>query len=127
MIGHGKSEHRREGGLRLSARADAVIGSVLSAAAAGAASLIAGGYHWRIFVPLIFTFVLLLVALVFGAGAGIIGTLLAAAVFAAFLFQPLGRLQVGDSAARTNLAWMLLIGVSFSFLFAPPTSGLRRH
>lgn len=111
----------------LSTRADAVIGSLLSALAAGAASLIAGGYHWRIFVPLIFTFVLLLVALMFGAGAGIIGTLLAATVFAAFLFQPLGRLQVGDTAARTNLAWMLLIGLSFSLLFAPPTSGLRRR
>jgi K+-sensing histidine kinase KdpD len=89
--------------------------------------VVAGGYHWRAFVPLIFTFVLLVVALLFGARAGIIGTLLAATVFAAFLFQPLGRLGVVDTAARTNLAWMLLIGVSFSFLFAPPTSGLWRH
>ena len=113
--------------MRLSAGADAVIGSLLCALGAGATSLVAGGYHWRAFVPLIFTFVLLVVALLFGARAGIIGTLLAATVFAAFLFQPLGRLGVVDTAARTNLAWMLLIGVSFSFLFAPPTSGLWRH
>jgi uncharacterized protein DUF4118 len=127
MIRRKQSEQQRQSGLRLSARADAVFGSLLCAIAAGVASLIAGGYHWRALVPLVFVFVLLLVALMFGAGAGVIGTLLAAMVFAAFLFQPLGRLQVGDTAARTNLAWMLLIGLFFSFLFAPPTSGLRRR
>jgi hypothetical protein len=95
--------------------------------AAGGTSLIAGGYRWQTFVPLVFTLVPLLIALVFGTRAGIIGTLLAATVFAAFLFQPLGRLRVTDAVARANLGWMLLIGVSFSFLFAPPTSGFRRH
>jgi K+-sensing histidine kinase KdpD len=127
MTGNKKNEQRRVGLLRLSSRADALIGSLVCALGAGAASLIAGGYHWRVFVPLIFTFVLLLVALLFGARAGILGTLLAAMVFAAFLFQPLGRLHVVDNAARANLGWMLIIGMSFSFLFAPPDSGFRRH
>jgi K+-sensing histidine kinase KdpD len=122
-----KTEQQRQRGLRLSAKANALIGSLLCALGAGAASLIAGGYHWRVCVPLVFTFVLLVVALLFGARAGIVGTLLAAMVFAAFLFQPLGRLSVVDDAARTNLGWMLIIGMSFSFLFAPPDSGLRRR
>ncbi len=88
--------------------------------------MVAGGYPWRSLVPLLFSVVLLIIALVFGARAGIIGTLLAAGIFAAFLFQPLGRLRVLDEGARTNLGWMLLIGIGFSFLFAPPTSRLRR-
>lgn len=89
--------------------------------------MLAGSHQWRVFVPLAFTFVLLLIALVFGARAGIVGTVLAGAIFAAFLFQPFGNLGVGDTSARSNIAWMLLIGISFSFLFAPPTSGLRRQ
>lgn len=127
MIGHAKREERRHGRLRLRASADTLIGAMLCGLAAGGASLIAGGYHWRVCVPLIFTSVLLPVALLFGARAGIVGTLVAATVFAAFLFQPLGRLRVMDDAARTNLGWMLLMGVSFSFLFAPPSSGFRRR
>lgn len=127
MIRNRRRHERTESRLWQLARADALIGSTLCALAAAGASLIAAGYQWRVFVPLIFTSVLLLIALLFGTRAGILGTLLAATVFAAFLFQPLGRLRVLDDAARANLGWMLLIGVSFSFLFAPPTSGFRGH
>ena len=118
---------KKEQRFHLSARANSTIGALLCGLGAGAASVVAGGYHWRALVPLAFTIVLLLIALLFGSGAGILGTLLAATIFAAFLFQPLGNLGVIDSSARSNLGWMLLIGVSFSFLFAPPTSGLHRH
>jgi K+-sensing histidine kinase KdpD len=126
-MGNITRDERRQGSLRLRGRADALIGSLLCGLAAGATSLLAGGYHWRVFVPLLFTFVLLLIALLFGTRAGILGTVVAASVFAAFLFQPFGRLGVTDTVARANLGWMLLIGVSFSFLFAPPTSGFRGH
>jgi hypothetical protein len=34
---------------------------------------------------------------------------------------------VTDEAARGNLGWMMLIGIGFSFLFAPPASVIRRH
>jgi hypothetical protein len=34
---------------------------------------------------------------------------------------------VADESARGNLGWMMLIGIGFSFLFAPPSSGIRRH
>lgn len=123
--GRGRDERRRQT-LRLLGRADSLVGGMISGTAAIAASMVAGGYPWRSLVPLLFSVVLLIIALVFGARAGIIGTLLAAGIFAAFLFQPLGRLRVLDEGARTNLGWMLLIGIGFSFLFAPPTSRLRR-
>jgi len=122
-----KQNAKKEQRFHLSPRANSTIGALLCGLGAGAASVVAGGYHWRALVPLAFTIVLLLIALLFGSGAGILGTLLAATIFAAFLFQPLGNLSVMDSSARSNLGWMLLIGVSFSFLFAPPTSGLHRH
>jgi K+-sensing histidine kinase KdpD len=77
--------------------------------------------------PLIFTAVLLVTAAIFGARAGILGTVLAALVFAGFLFGPLGSIQVANDSARANLGWMLLIGIGFSFLFAPPSSTIRRH
>jgi hypothetical protein len=77
--------------------------------------------------PLIFTAVLLVIAALFGARAGILGTVLAAMVFAALLFGSVGSIHVADESARANLGWMLLIGIGFSFLFAPPASTIRRH
>jgi K+-sensing histidine kinase KdpD len=106
---------------------DAAIGGALGAIAAVIACAVAGGHSWKNMVPLVFTAVLLFIAAVFGARAGILGTVLAALVFASFLFAPTGSVSVASESARDNLGWMLLIGIAFSFLFAPPTSGLRRH
>jgi K+-sensing histidine kinase KdpD len=88
---------------------------------------LASGYAWRAEVPLIFTVVLLMVALLFGAWAGVLGTLLSGLVFATHLFPPLGNLRVASDVARSNLGWMLMIGIAFSFLFAPQKSALRRE
>jgi K+-sensing histidine kinase KdpD len=107
--------------------ADAAIGGALCAIAAVVASIVASGHSWKTLVPLAFTFVLLLNARLFGTRAGLVGTVLAALVFASWLFSPTGSIQVASDSARANLGWMLLIGVGFSFLFAPPTSGFRRH
>lgn len=114
-------------GTRVLRHVDFLIGGVICAIAALAVSLIAAGHAWQVFVPLFFLVVLALIALLFGTRAGILGTLAAALIFAVFLFNPLGKLQVANSSARSNLGWMLLIGIAFSFLFAPPTSGLRRE
>jgi K+-sensing histidine kinase KdpD len=110
-----------------SAILDALVGSVLAAIGAAGATMIASGHRWEVFVPLAFVIILLVISVVFGARAGVLGTVIAALIFAAFLFRPLGRLSVASDAARANLAWMLLLGISFSFLFAPPHSGFRRH
>jgi K+-sensing histidine kinase KdpD len=106
---------------------DTAIGGLLCALAAFGFSAAAGGHTWMNLAPLIFTAVLLITAAIFGARAGILGTVLAALVFAGFLFGPVGSIQVANDSARANLGWMLLIGIGFSFLFAPPTSTIRRH
>ena len=106
---------------------DTAIGGLVAALAAVGFSTVADGHPWQNLVPLIFTAVLLVVAALFGARAGILGTVLAAMVFAGFLFGPVGSIHVANESARANLGWMLLIGIGFSFLFAPPASRLHRH
>ena len=106
---------------------DAAVGAALSGLAAIAATMVAEGHLWKDLVPLVFTVVLLVVAAIFGVRAGVLGTVLAALVFAAFLLNPTGSLTVANDSARNNLGWMLLIGLAFSFLFAPSNSGFRRH
>ena len=108
-------------------RVDSLIGIAACAGAALGTSALASGHSWQVWVPLGFSALLLFIAWFSGARVGILGTLLAAAVFAFFLFSPVGSLRVASSAARTNLGWMLLIGITFSLLFAPPTSGSRRR
>jgi K+-sensing histidine kinase KdpD len=107
-------------------RMDSLLGSVVCAILALLVSALAAGHSWQVWVPLGFTVVLLLTAWFFGLRAGILGTLLAAAVFAGFLFVPLGSLRVASEPARANLGWMMLIGIAFSLLFAPSASGFRR-
>lgn len=108
-------------------RLDAGIGAVVCGLAAAGASVVAAGRSWQNLVPLVFIVVLLAIAGIFGARAGILGTLLATLVFASVLFGSSGSITVASDSARSNLGWMLLIGIAFSFLFAPPTSGFRRH
>lgn len=105
---------------------DAAIGGLVCGIAAVGFSAAAGGHEWKNIVPLVFTAVLLANAALFGSRAGILGTLLAGMIFASFLFAPTGNIQVANEAARANLSWMMLIGIGFSFLFAPPSSGSRR-
>jgi K+-sensing histidine kinase KdpD len=99
----------------------------LCAGAAGLAVAIFGRHPASGAIPIVFIAVVLLVALRFGTAVGILGSLAAAAVFAVFLFAPLGSLAVTDRAARSNLAWMLLAGTVISFLLAPSMEERRRH
>lgn len=106
---------------------DSLIGALLCAIAAVGASEIALGHSWQVSVPLIFVAILVIISAIFGARAGILGTVLSALVFAVFLFPPMEKIRVANDGARANLAWMLLLGISLSFLFAPPDSTFRRH
>jgi len=105
---------------------DLLIGALSSTVAALCISLVAAGRRWEVFVPLVFSLVLLGTAARFGARAGMAATLAAGVVFAVFLFSPRGSLRVGVEAERANLFWMMLLGIAFSFFFAPPDSGLHR-
>ncbi len=104
-----------------------LAGGILCFVAAIVTAIFATGHPWQVCVPLVFTVVLLVVALLFGARAGVIGTLLAALVFATHLFNPMGSFRIASNAARSNLGWMLMIGIAFSFLFAPQKSSLKRE
>jgi K+-sensing histidine kinase KdpD len=59
-------------------------------------------------LPLFFILLVVPVTIKFGPAAAIVGTILAAAIFAIWVFPPLGSFGVVDSAARSNLAWMIL-------------------
>jgi K+-sensing histidine kinase KdpD len=107
--------------------AGTLAGGFICFIAALATGSFASSHSWRAEVPLVFTIVLLLVALIFGAWAGVVGTVLSALVFATHLFSPLGQLRVTNDAARSNLGWMLMIGIAFSFLFAPQKTSSRRQ
>ena len=104
-----------------------LVGSFLCFVAAFLATIFAHGRAWQVDVPLPFTAVLLVVALLFGVRAGVIGTLLSALVFATHLFIPLGSIRIECITARSNLGWMLMVGIAFSFLFAPQKSSLKRE
>src|SRR5262245_55177776 len=77
---------------------DAAIGAVLCGLAAIGITAVSAGRSWQNLVPLVFIVVLLLIAGIFGARAGIVGTILAALIFAAFLFSPIGRLSVSSDS-----------------------------
>src|SRR5258708_3046683 len=103
---------------------DSLVGASICGLIAVLASTVALGHKWQIFMPLLFLSVLLLISSIFGVRAGILGTLLATVIFAGLLFHREG-IQVADEAARGNLAWMLLLGVCFSFFFAPSNASFR--
>lgn len=74
-------------------------------------------------VPIVFVVVIFFLALRYGWAVGVMSSLAAAVVFAHMLFNPLENWHVADLVARQNLAWMVLGGVSLSYLFAP---GLKK-
>ncbi len=98
---------------------------IAAGAAYGLARLFAG-QDVRVFLPLWFVAVLVVLGLRYGIAVGVIGSLLSAAIFATILFSPVGSFRVTDHAARQNLAWMVLGGVALSYLFAPSDSAHKK-
>lgn len=72
----------------------------------------------RALVPLVCLVFIVLVAIRYGARSGIIGSILATIVFCFALFPPLGNLRVRDQTERANVVWMLLGGISLSYLLS---------
>lgn len=95
-----------------------------------AASLICVGLfahtRLRLFVPLGFAVLLIVLAGRFGPLVSVLGSILAALVFAWFLYTPLGSVHVHEVTARENLGWMVLAAAVVSnLLFPPPRKSLR--
>jgi K+-sensing histidine kinase KdpD len=72
----------------------------------------------RALVPLVCLVFIVLVAIRFGARSGIIGSILATVVFCFALFPPLGAIRVDNVTERANVVWMLLGGISLSYLLS---------
>jgi K+-sensing histidine kinase KdpD len=74
---------------------------------------------WQICLAIWFLAVIMVIVFRFGSLAGVLGTILSGMIFAAFLFEPLGRLAVQNNDQKNNLMWMVLLGLAIS-LFGQP-------
>lgn len=100
---------------------------LLLAAVAALASIWFAAPATRNFVPMAFIALVVLVAIRYGAVAGMVGSLVGAAIFARWLYAPVGSLSIQDAAARDHLGWMLLAGISLSYLLAAPDIGEKHQ
>jgi len=105
---------------------DPIYGMGLCTAAASALCLFLEKSSVKPSVPIYFLVVVVLVAFRFGALAGMLGTMMAAAIFALFLFEPLRSLAVHNVDARNNLICLLLFGVAVSELCGHPPPPSRQ-
>jgi K+-sensing histidine kinase KdpD len=96
-----------------------LVGAILCGLLALVASLL---FPHRVATPLLFIAVAFGIAWFFGSGAGILGALVSALVFAYFS-SPFGSLRMVSPMARANLEWLLLIGIPASYLFIPHKDG----
>jgi len=94
---------------------DVLIGTVLCAVTALIFTLAFLHVQNRVLLPLLFIAVLVLVSLRFSAWSAVFGGVAAALIFAYFLFLPVGSLRVDRAEARSNLGWMLLVGIPASY------------
>ncbi|MEO8726454.1 MAG: hypothetical protein ABI383_10065 [Acidobacteriaceae bacterium] len=102
--------------MRLLYALDTLIGLLLTASAALFCSITLYNSSWKFLLPLVFVGFVLLVAYRFGRLTGVLGTVAAAAIFATCLYLPYGNLHVASLKGRESLNWMLLGGISLSFL-----------
>lgn len=82
---------------------------------------------WQLFVPFVFLLLVLALGAVYGRIVGILGSIIAALIFARFMYEPIGSVWIDQHAARSSLAWMILTGVSLSYLLLPASTGHRNQ
>jgi K+-sensing histidine kinase KdpD len=93
-----------------------MVGAALCSVLAAGLTLTFYGSSFKTVLPVLFLAPILSVVLRFGSTAGVLGTIAAALIFASFLFEPRLSLAVHDLAARSNLIWMVLLGLIISEL-----------
>src|SRR5262249_44441356 len=119
----------RHHSVRVISLLDTVIGTLLCTSAAALLAALFASSSVRLALPLICLAIVLAVAARFGATTGILSSLLSAMLLPYFVFSPVHSLQITDAAARSNLGWLLLNGISLSFLFGPGPAEVysKRH
>jgi K+-sensing histidine kinase KdpD len=104
---------------RLVSVVDTVIGTLLCASVALVLALVFHRSRLELTLPLISLAVVIAVAARFGVATGVLGSVVSALLLAYFVYAPQHSLHVVSPDARANLSWLLLGGISFSFLFTP--------
>jgi hypothetical protein len=95
---------------------NSAIGFVVCGFAASLLAILFWNTRQQILAPILFTFVVVGVAMRFGRAVGILGTLFGAALFALWLYPPFGSLHVATQQARGSLNALLLGGLVLSYL-----------
>jgi K+-sensing histidine kinase KdpD len=105
------------------------IGAGICAFAAALGAIALHGSVLKAFLPFLFLAVVILVSLRFGSVAGFFGTVCAALIFAAFLFDPIFSMKVNDSVERSNLIWMIFGRICASELigFKPEKAAIHKR
>jgi len=98
---------------------DTAIGTLLCASVALILALVFNQTRLQLALPLICMTVVLAVAARFGVATGVLGSVVSALLLAYFVYAPVHSLRIASSDARANLSWLLLGGISLSFLFTP--------
>ncbi len=112
----------------LKAKVVSAIGVLICAWSAVLLSFLFNGNTSRTIVPIAFLGIVVLVSIRCGIAAGVLGSAVAALIFATFLYAPLGSPQIANKAARANVGWLLLGGLAISYLLGSPSSGRpQRH
>lgn len=99
----------------------------LCAVVAWVLSLLPWDVSTRVFLPFGFLVVILALGAYWGRDVGMLASVVSAMVFAWALYRPVHSIEVSNPDARASLAWMLLAGVSLSFLLLPPGGFPREH
>ena len=73
----------------------------------------------KLVLPLICLAIVLALAARFGVATGVLGSTFSALLLAYFVYAPAHSLRVANSDERASLSWLLLGGISLSFLFTP--------
>jgi|SRR5579859_2912188 len=98
---------------------DTAIGTLLCASVALILALVFNQERLQLALPLICIAVVLAVAARFGVATGVLGSIVSALLLAYFVYAPVHSLRIASSDARASISWLLLGGISLSFLFTP--------
>lgn len=98
---------------------DTAIGTLLCASVALVLALVFNNTRFELILPLASLVVVIGIAARFGVATGVFGSLVSAMLLAYFVYAPEHSLRVANPDARANLSWLLMGGISLSFLFTP--------
>lgn len=98
---------------------DTAIGTLICASVALFLALIFNQSRLELVLPLVCLAIVVAMAARFGVATGVLGSVVSALLLAYFVYSPEHSLRISSPEARANISWLLLGGISLSFLFTP--------